>query len=327
MSGAPDEPTEVMPEGDDEPTNILPEDENEPTRILPDHEEETRRLDEPGTAETDILLPSMASGSPEEMRTRRVAEEGPLPPEPPPPPGSEGGAGRDDGRRRGLWMLAGSIVAALLLVGVYLAAGGLDFKPAKAADPCDARPWTNPGNLEETVQQFVLSATDGAACELGVTREELTRALADDQSRADFAEENDLSDEQIESAFRSGLNRAIDDAENADAINPLVASGLRAAVKVMPMDQLINLIQDAEQIFSGTSINDLGGLLDGLIGGLSGDGGSIGDSLPGNLRDSLPKDLTDGLRNQLPDEIQKNIPDSVDQRIQDGIQNLIDPKP
>ena len=34
--------------------------------------------------------------------------------------------------------LAVSILASLLLVGIYLAAGGLDYKPAKAADPASA---------------------------------------------------------------------------------------------------------------------------------------------------------------------------------------------
>ncbi|MGB0121467.1 MAG: hypothetical protein WBP55_11005, partial [Solirubrobacterales bacterium] len=237
MSGPPDEPTGVMPDDDEDPTSRL--DGNE--------EPETERLDqqpEPSGEEPSTVHLAGGSGDPndqfesarvastEELRTRRLAA-GDAPRE----EATEIRPVRDESRTLGIWVLAVSIAVAVALVGVYIAAGGLDYKPAAAADPCDVRPWSDPGNLEETAQQFALSAIDGAACELDVSREELTRALADNQSRAEFAEEYDLSDSQIEEALRSGLNRAIDDAENAGAINGLVAAGARAAVRYLPMDQ------------------------------------------------------------------------------------------
>ena len=71
----------------------------------------------------------------------------------------------------------------MLLVGAYLAAGGGGYEPTPVADPCAPREWTSPEGVEEIAQQFFLSALDGAACELGVSRETLAAALATEESR------------------------------------------------------------------------------------------------------------------------------------------------
>jgi hypothetical protein len=276
------------------------------------------------TKDTDILFPSMAKGSPEEMRTRRLAEKGP------------GGTGEDadsaeagDGSR-GVWMLVISISVSLLLVAGYIAAGGLDYKPAKAADPCKVRASVDPSGVEETVQKFALSAVDGAACELGVSREELTRALADKVAREKFAEDNGLTDQQVEDALRAGINRAIDEAEASGAIGGLAAAGMRVVVRALPVNQLIPLIEDASSLFEaggpdGNTLNDAGGFIDGIIEGLNDTGASVGDSLPGDLSKTLPKDLTEDLRDRLPPEIERNIPDSLDESIQKSLDDLLNP--
>jgi len=337
VSSPTDDPTSVMPGDDEDPTAHLDGGEDSPTEQLgADGEAPTQNL--PGGSEDpNDQFASARNASPEELRARRLAAEG----------------ASDEGRReaatevrpsaagsrqRGIWMLVASIAAALTLVGVYLAAGGLDYKPTAAADPCDARVWTDPGNTEEAAQQFALSAVDGAACELGVSREELTRALADDQSRAEFAEKYDLSDSEIEDALRSGLNRAIDDAENAGAISGLVATGARAAVRFLPMDQLIPLIQDASGLLSGDNLDSIGGLLGGvtdLLGGngsgstgdsgATGDSGNLGDQLRDAVPNDLPGDITQGLKNQLPEDIQKNIPKSLEDQVQQELDNLLNP--
>ncbi|MBK5233312.1 MAG: hypothetical protein JJE13_10075 [Thermoleophilia bacterium] len=274
----------------------LPDD---PTEVLGEDDEEPTSHLEPDTGET------------EEMRDDS-------------PP-------NDESRQRGIAMLAASILAALILVGVYIAAGGTDYKPSGAADPCDSREWTDPGNLEEAAQQFALSATDGAACDLGVSREELTRALADDASRQAFMDEQDLSDAEIEEAVRAGLNRAIDDAENAGVIDGLAVTGLRAAVRFMPVDQMIALIQDASEIFDGQDTSDLGGLIEGAVDSFGGDSdgttGTTGDT--GETRDLIPDELGNqiekGIRDQLPPEIERNLPDDLQKRAEQGLNQLVNP--
>ena len=52
------------------------------------------------------------------------------------------------------------------------------LRAAKTQDPCKHRALAQPRGLQEIPEQFSLSALDGAACKLGVSRETLARALA-----------------------------------------------------------------------------------------------------------------------------------------------------
>ena len=122
---------------------------------------------------------------------------------------------------RGKFLFLGSIAVSLVLVLAYLAAGGSDYAPAKTQDPCKPREWRNPEGLQQIAEQFSLSALDGAACKLGVSRETLARALATEDSRQKFLDRYDISDAELARAIRAGLVRAIDDAEEAGALSPL----------------------------------------------------------------------------------------------------------
>jgi hypothetical protein len=150
--------------------------------------------------------------------------------------------------RRGGLLIAVAIIASLALVFTYLAAGGASYEPAKTQDPCKPRPWRNPEGLQQIAEQFSLSALDGAACELGVSRETLARALATPASRQRFMQRYGIDDAELARAIRSGLLRAIDDAERAGALNPILAAPLRATVRQIPIDQAIELIQDARSL-------------------------------------------------------------------------------
>ncbi len=149
---------------------------------------------------------------------------------------------------RGNMLVGVAIVASLALVISYLAAGGSSYAPAKVQDPCQDRPWRDPEGLQQIAEQFSLSALDGAACELGVSRETLARALATPESRERFAERYGISDAELARAIRAGLLRAIDDAERAGAIPPFLGTPLRATVRQIPIDQAIELIQDARSL-------------------------------------------------------------------------------
>ena len=139
--------------------------------------------------------------------------------------------------------IAYSSAAVLVLVGLYLGLGGASYAPAKVADPCGTRSWRNPQGFEAVAEQIVLSAVDGAACQLHVSREDMVLALANSDTRAQFVREHHITDAELESLVRTGLERSIDDAQTAGALNPTLAGVLRGVVGNLPIDELLGLLQ------------------------------------------------------------------------------------
>ena len=152
-----------------------------------------------------------------------------------------------------------AVADATALVALYLVLGGGSYEPTPVADPCAPREWRDPHGVEESAQQFALSGLDGAACQLHVSRETLAIALATPESRKEFAAAYGIGDAEFEAAVRAGVKRGIDDAEAAGALNPLVATGLRAIAASLPVDEAVALIEDGRKLFDGA-----GGLLDQL---------------------------------------------------------------
>ena len=145
--------------------------------------------------------------------------------------------------------IAWSTAAVVALVLVYVALGGASYAPAKVADPCAPRDWRDPQGAQEVLQQVVLSALDGAACELHVwdksnsqQKRNMVLALANTDSREQFAREHGITRTELEDLVRKGLLRSIDDAENADALNSTLAGVIRGAVERVPLDQLFELV-------------------------------------------------------------------------------------
>ena len=156
----------------------------------------------------------------------------------------------------GRWLVLASIAASAALVAIFLALGGSSYAPAKVRDPCQPRAWPQTGDLQGTAEQFTLSAVDGTACELHVSRETLGLALATRDGRERFAD-----DPRLQEAVRAGLQRAIDDAEQAGVLNPLAADALREVARRAPVDEVVDLIRNASPIFE-----NLGALLGGVAG-------------------------------------------------------------
>jgi len=156
-------------------------------------------------------------------------------------------------RSRGFLLVAGSVVVSLILVGAYLAAGGSSYTPEKVQNPCEPRPWSNPQSLGEIANQFTVSALDGAACKLGVTREALARALATPEGRERFKQKYGITDRKLAEAVRAGLVRAVDDAEEAGALSPLIAGPLRETVQRIPLKEAIEFINDAESFLGNAN--------------------------------------------------------------------------
>jgi hypothetical protein len=156
-------------------------------------------------------------------------------------------------RSRGFLLVVGSVVVSLILVGAYLAAGGSSYTPEKVQNPCEPRPWSNPQSLGEIANQFTVSALDGAACKLGVSREALARALATPEGRERFKQRYGITDKKLAEAVRAGLVRAVNDAEEAGALSPLIAAPLRETVQRIPLKQAIQFINDAESLLGNVN--------------------------------------------------------------------------
>lgn len=133
--------------------------------------------------------------------------------------------------------------AAVALVGVYLALGGASYSPAAVADPCAARELRDPEGFEQVAEQIVLSALDGAACELGVSLEEVVLAFSSRASLERFAQEHGHSRARLETLVRTGLDRALDDAERTQLLDPGTADLLRGLVARVRVEQLLDLLE------------------------------------------------------------------------------------
>ncbi|MGH3063425.1 MAG: hypothetical protein ACRDMK_03720 [Gaiellaceae bacterium] len=144
--------------------------------------------------------------------------------------------------------VAAAAAVSLALVAAYLALGGASYTPAKVADPCASRDWRDPSGLSEVAEQIVLSALDGAACELGATREDVVLAFENRGELDRFAREHGVGEDELDDVVRSGLLRAIDDAEQAEALDTGIADRLRSVVRRIPVRSLLGLLPALERI-------------------------------------------------------------------------------
>ncbi|MCI0634776.1 MAG: hypothetical protein L0206_12795 [Actinobacteria bacterium] len=136
----------------------------------------------------------------------------------------------------GLAALLALLLAGAALVAVELADGAADAGELAVRDPCEPRPPFPGQGLDATLQRIVLDGLDGAACELGASREELVLSLEPLSTTQPIR----WDDETIERALRAGLLEAIDDAELRGSLNAIVATILREVVERAPVQWLID---------------------------------------------------------------------------------------
>lgn len=141
--------------------------------------------------------------------------------------------------------LAGCVAVAAALVGSYVALGGTSYEPTPVADPCAARPARDAGTTGERIELVLLAAADEAACELGVSREELVLALRSVDELDELAEQEGRSRDELEDALRDGLVRALDEAENENLVGDTTADALRFAAERLPLGLLLSVLRGA----------------------------------------------------------------------------------
>jgi MFS family permease len=123
----------------------------------------------------------------------------------------------------------GATAGAALLVAVYVGLGGGGFGPREVADPCAPR--ERPAGVERT-QRAALATLDGAACELGLPREDLLRELLGGE-RPEGVSEDELVD-----ALSAGVDRARDERE----LSALQATALRLGLRTGGVLGIIGLL-------------------------------------------------------------------------------------
>lgn len=144
--------------------------------------------------------------------------------------------------RRVLPLLA-AVGAVAAVVLPYLALGGASFEPTPVADPCAVREPRHPDDLQAELELVVLSALDGAACELGVSREDLVLALRDEASLDAFAAEHGISRADAERAVDDGIARALEDAEQEGALDGFAGSLVRRALEGVPPWLVLDVLE------------------------------------------------------------------------------------
>lgn len=105
---------------------------------------------------------------------------------------------------------SGALLATLLVLVVpagYVALhAAIAPEPVKLADPCEERATPGSGGITGLLQDAALKAVDAGACRLGVSREELVLALADDESAKRFEQRHGIDPRSLTSVLGGLLN-------------------------------------------------------------------------------------------------------------------------
>ena len=133
-------------------------------------------------------------------------------------------------------VLVALFVGAVGLIALEFANGAADAGELAIRDPCEPRPAFPGEGFDATLQRIVFDGLDGAACELGTSREELVLSLAPGSG----VEPIPWDDATLERAVRAGLLGSIDDAEQRGSLNGFVALALRQVVEHAPVQWLID---------------------------------------------------------------------------------------
>lgn len=129
-------------------------------------------------------------------------------------------------------------MSVVVLVAAELNAGARDYGTHEYVAPCTAPPDPYPQGkgLDGTLQRISLSAINGAACKLGTTREELLLSL---EPKSGFGGDVRWTKATLDDAVKTGLERAIDDADDRNTIPGWSAPILKAAARAAPVDWIL----------------------------------------------------------------------------------------
>ncbi|MDW8337737.1 MAG: hypothetical protein RMM28_01180 [Thermoleophilia bacterium] len=140
-------------------------------------------------------------------------------------------------------LLLGALAAVAAVVLPYAALGGGSYAPAPVADPCTTSGWQRPEGVQELLERLALTGFARAACELGVTREELVLALRSEEALDRFARAHGRSLEEVEATIREGLRSTADDAEAAGDLPGIVSPLVRRAIDELSPTVILDTLE------------------------------------------------------------------------------------
>jgi hypothetical protein len=145
-------------------------------------------------------------------------------------------------RRAGVAVLAGLCVAMLALLAVEVRHGAGDYGTRTYVAPCSAPADPFPGEkgVDAALQRILLGALNGAACDLGVGREELVLSL---EPTTGFGGEVTWDKATLERALKKGLERSITDAVDRGTLPGFVGTALRFLVDKAPLDWILGKVK------------------------------------------------------------------------------------
>jgi MFS family permease len=137
---------------------------------------------------------------------------------------------------------AGAVmVLTVALVAAEFREGARTYGTRTYVDPCraPADPFPQGDGLDGTLQRITLGALNGAACELGTSREELLLSL---EPKSGFGPKVHWTQDTLEDALEAGLVRAIEDADERDTIPSLAARAMKFLAERAPIDWVLGRV-------------------------------------------------------------------------------------
>jgi hypothetical protein len=130
-------------------------------------------------------------------------------------------------------LVAVAVVVAIALCGLYTALDGGDYEPTPVADACAPRERPRSGDVLDPAQRATLAVLDGAACDLGTSREQALLDLIRERNPGG------VSDDRLKAALLAGIERARDE----DALSGTEATVLRLAVNAGGVQVLLDQLR------------------------------------------------------------------------------------
>lgn len=152
------------------------------------------------------------------------------------------------GRAGGVAIVVIALVLAGGLVGGYAALGGADrwsVAEAAASDPCAEREPIEGGGSGGEIEaaRILLTSLDGAACELGVPREDLLLALGREPDLAAASTALGVPEVRLEEAVLGAISAAVAEEQSAGRLPPLAGTAIDLLLQVVPANQLLSTVR------------------------------------------------------------------------------------